>query len=645
MIQNCFHSQASPIVSSVGSLKDSEAELIKSYRCEIDLEFPETEEEQNITLNNIEEIVKNMTASPCDLDFVRGLVQDQHDEEVAFMNFEQLRSQDLRELPWSTVKFEALSLTKGSTILNFDLTFEKPPENLEDVNVYRLMELFILTAIENITFIKIVKPCPSSVGSAHGRFFSWWNSRPTRFTKKQTTTISLKLVAKHTTIDNNLQAKILDHVRGAIKDVIGDSNRELSDQEVEHVLNKFHPSTISKNDDDCDRELSNKEVNRVVNKLASTAASKDDEMKMKFLLPASKRKLIKEFSKLADKDSAKITFQFDSKTKKGKSIKQSQTPSTHWLFPYDFRRLNDLVKDDQMDIMATHTEILPAKYEFKLLTNLHPVISMDEIDSLQKGALGLSPYWTILRRFGDNGGTIGELLKAMDKLKTGNMSQEDAAMIDEYKEKVEKLRDDSFEEILANVYCPSPIPHVQTMEDFRDMYEDHKQKLKTTPMKRFSELQSSPESLREGDQLWIYHKRLGTKSYAHVVIIAQHEKFIHVAAPDRYAKMRSRALICEGDFENLRRDDDLCFVVRADLDRPAIFRERAEACLGIRMDYDAATCNCETFANAVHGEWGPGLQVRKKLFCTKHTFSILAIFRHQLGQFSTVSAPSPRRQN
>ena len=103
-----------------------------------------------------------MTDSPFDLDFVRDLVQGDHDEEVAFMNFEQLASMDLRELSWSSVKFKALSLAKGSTILNFNLTFEKPPENLEDVNVYRLMELFIRTAIENITFIKKVTPIPTS---------------------------------------------------------------------------------------------------------------------------------------------------------------------------------------------------------------------------------------------------------------------------------------------------------------------------------------------------------------------------------------------------------------------------------------------------------------------------------------------------
>ena len=77
------------------SLKESEPWLTKSYKCEIDIEFPESGDEQQIILTNIEEIVKNMTDSPFDLDFVRDLVQDDHDEEIAFMNFEQLASVSL----------------------------------------------------------------------------------------------------------------------------------------------------------------------------------------------------------------------------------------------------------------------------------------------------------------------------------------------------------------------------------------------------------------------------------------------------------------------------------------------------------------------------------------------------------------------
>merc|ERR1711963_609113 len=34
----------------------------------------------------------------------------------------------------------------------------------------------------------------------------------------------------------------------------------------------------------------------------------------------------------------------------------------------------------------------------------------------------------------------------------------------------------------------------------------------------------------------------------------------------------------------------------------------AEVCEGICLDYDAESANCETFANAVHGIWGKGVQ-------------------------------------
>ena len=115
---------------------ESQLVISRCYRCELDIDFPENEKEQDAILKNIEEILSGIPESSLDLEFVRELTQDGHEEEIVFMNFEQLSSQDLRELPWFLVKFTALSLTKGSTVLTFKLTFEKPPENFEDVNVY-----------------------------------------------------------------------------------------------------------------------------------------------------------------------------------------------------------------------------------------------------------------------------------------------------------------------------------------------------------------------------------------------------------------------------------------------------------------------------------------------------------------------------
>ena len=529
--------------------------------------FPENEDEQQTILSNIENIVNDITDSPMDLEFLRELVQDSYDEEIAFMNFEPLTSIELQKLPWSSIGFEATRLTKGSTILNFNITFERPPENLEDVNVYRLMELFIRTAIENITFIKRVDPEPASPIENRTRSFSF------------------NLKSKYATIDNELQNKILNHVRGTIKEVFGDTNDNINDEGVEHVFSK----------------------------LLSATASKEIHQSLKTLRPVSLRKLIKEVSKISEKDSAKINFRCDSRTGKAKCIKTNDSSSTHWLFPYDFRRINDLSDQDQIDIMAKHTEILPRGFEVKLMTSLAPIISLAEIDSLQRGALGLSPYLTIMKTFSENGGTIGKLLIAMDEMKQSrNVSPQDADLIDEYKAKVEEIRDNSFDAILDNIHCPSQIPHVRSMQDFKHMYENHQQKLKTNALKTFTDLESIPQGIKEGDQLWIYHKRPLMRSYAHVVIVGQQEKFIHVATPDLTLMLRSRAKICEGYFNILRRDNDLCFIVRPDnntVDRETKFRERAEACLGISLDYDADTCNCETFANGVHGLWGPGVQV------------------------------------
>ena len=166
----------------------------------------------------------------------------------------------------------------------------------------------------------------------------------------------------------------------------------------------------------------------------------------------------------------------------------------------------------------------------------------------------------------------------------------------------------AFEAILENVYCPSPAPHIRSLQDFEEMHDRHEEKLKTNELKSFEDIK---HSLRPGDQLWTFRKPKWMRSYAHVVIIAEHETFIHVAAPALRLKMRANAKICRGKFEDLTRED-LCFVVRPEIPeamRTTIFQERAEACLDINMDYDAASSNCETFANGVLGRWTDGHQV------------------------------------
>ena len=552
--------------------KPSDVGLTKSYRCKINIDFPETEEEQQIILTNITDIVKNMTESPIDLDFIRDKVLDEYDTEITFMDFEHLASMDLRDLPWSTIKFEAIKLTKGSAFLNFNVRFEKAPKNIEDVNVYRLMELFIKSTIENIQFIKSVHP---------------------KIEANQKRCLTFRLQAKRTTFDDDRLEILLSHVRGTIKHVLGETG-DLTDEKVEAIH----------------REL-----------LATTS---DQELRKSLLRlsPRSLRELIKEISKMAEKDVAEITFEFETTGKKNKSTKESESPSTCWLFPFDFRKIDDLPEEAKGVIMTVLTKRLPKGSEVwcEFLTNLQPTLTISEIDSLQEELVRVPmPYLRILKKFSDNGGTLGGLLQAMETLRSSQMenpelsepsqmSQDNVRQIEEYIAGVKEVQKESFDEILANVYCPSPIPHVTSLQQFEEMIREHRQKLKTNVMRRFSEVQ---ETLREGDQLWIFHKRMLMRSYAHVVIIGCGNSYIHVNSPGAKQAMRSRARICKDDFTKLQESNDLCFVVRPEVPDGAetlIFGERAKVCVGIRLDYDAESCNCETFANAVHGNWGQGIQ-------------------------------------
>ena len=88
--------------------------------------FPENEDEQQTILSNIENIVNDITDSPMDLEFLRELVQDSYDEEIAFMNFEPLTSIKLQKLPWSSICFEATRLKEYIQTLNFQLKMSKP---------------------------------------------------------------------------------------------------------------------------------------------------------------------------------------------------------------------------------------------------------------------------------------------------------------------------------------------------------------------------------------------------------------------------------------------------------------------------------------------------------------------------------------
>ena len=174
-----------------------EESLTNIYTCRTNIQYPETWDEKNTILNNIEDLVRSTTESSIDLDFLRESILEENVEEVMVMDFAELSSMDLRKLPWFKIKFEGIALTPGSTIFDFSLTFKEPPRNLEDVNVYRLMELLILGIIENIEFIKSVEPIKQKNSDNH-------------------TVLQMRFKTYNTGFDEEMLQKILNHVRGTI---------------------------------------------------------------------------------------------------------------------------------------------------------------------------------------------------------------------------------------------------------------------------------------------------------------------------------------------------------------------------------------------------------------------------------------------
>ena len=97
-------------------------------------------------MNRIEQIVTTVQKSTIDLDFIKGIFLEENSEELAFLDFNP--AADLSKgIPWDKVKFRAESLARGSTILNFSLSFKEPPRNPCDASVCRLIQLIIKTIV------------------------------------------------------------------------------------------------------------------------------------------------------------------------------------------------------------------------------------------------------------------------------------------------------------------------------------------------------------------------------------------------------------------------------------------------------------------------------------------------------------------
>ena len=553
---------------------DSDQDLMKRYSCLVDIDYPETKEDERQILARIETIMEGIRQSNGDLDFIKDIVIEENSEEIILMDFIDFSCLELKTLPWQSIKFEAESLTRGSTILNFNLTFKELPRNPDDIMMYRIMELIILSAIENIQFVKSIERMDVEAESTDDNHLI----------------LSARVKSHTENVDDALVNRILQKLRATVKYISGYTD-ESSSAVTEEMIDKLLETILEKE-------------------------GNTDVADLKLLNPVDMRKMLRkavEESKIAEKDMAAVTFELDTTTKKKKSKGQKMPKSTNWLFPFDCRKLSDLPEDIFHQISVHLTKDLPPEEEIwykefipNFLGSNPSDFSLSDMIELQGKVSRKFPYPEILLAYKDRGGTFGGLLKALDKfIKSVPKHKKE---IKKYKAEVENIRTKMFEDILESVYYPSPIPGVQTMLEFDLMFSKFKLKLKNMEMRKFEDVRNS---LTPGDQLWIFHQRPLMRSYAHVMIIIEDQKFIHVSSPEVKLQIRARALICEDSQDNLD-NDDLCFVVQPnpeDKKTPEYYTQRAKACLGIHFDYDADLANCETFCHGVHGIWDNNIQV------------------------------------
>ena len=79
-------------------------DLTKDYKCNIAVEFPKTESHKKGMLTRIESIIKNVTDSVIDLNFLRVKVLDTDEAEIMLMDFANLATMDLRSADPSVVQ-------------------------------------------------------------------------------------------------------------------------------------------------------------------------------------------------------------------------------------------------------------------------------------------------------------------------------------------------------------------------------------------------------------------------------------------------------------------------------------------------------------------------------------------------------------
>ena len=324
------------------------------------------------------------------------------------------------------------------------------------------------------------------------------------------------------------------------------------------------------------------------------------------LTPLSMRDVIKQ--SLAKEDNAKITVSIERAKKLWRMKKKDIPDENHWLFPLNFRLLSDLPKNFFDKLSMELTKALPTekKIVWELITKLFNADDAWKLEeAVYQNQSPTNPYVKILCEFRDQEGTLGGLQEAVTQFSAVAQSNDDREKIQRYQEEIERLKTEALCEILDRVECPSMFT---TRDKFERYHGKFQLKVKTEIMQRMDDVRSL---LVPGDQLWMMRRGRTHKSYAHVAIISENNKFIHVKAPNMDLMIQSKATIREEDLSSIDHLQ-LCFVVRpptmeGDVD-PLVYLKRAQACLNIRFNYDATVDNCETFCNAIHGEWERNFQ-------------------------------------
>ena len=168
-------------------------------------------------------------------------------------------------------------------------------------------------------------------------------------------------------------------------------------------------------------------------------------------------------------------------------------------------------------------------------------------------------------------------------------------------EKVECSRAKLYDDIMAKLEY---LPMSMTRSDFEKYHEKFKLRVETNTK---SKLEDLTDELIPGNQLWMLRKsRIHHKSYAHVAIVSEDKKYIHIAAPSILLMLKSKAVVQEESLSSIG-GLQRCFVVRLpEREFADLYLKRAKVCLGIQFDYDASSANCETFCHFVHGNWDGG---------------------------------------